>query len=420
MFTDRISDYFEGVAAKYLSAVDADPNRSHQHEIGGLPAAGFKKFLGTPGKTEEFRFSAKQIYISDDVMAPEVVDCYVTWYDCRRKQPHRSPEFRLYYHDNAVTELLRAGDFLLVAKMRENSLVMIFAAAGSTVENQLRVMFGLDHVGERFTAGILDSIQLLLPLRLMLEELGIEINRSETGDDIWLERLIQKFGTGGFPSTLEFSAYARSSIENRVDPVARPDQTIIDWMEHEEKLFRIYERYLVQKRLREGFGDDSEDVDGFISFSLSVQNRRKSRVGHAFEGYLREIFNANNISYEQGGGKGFTTENNSKPDFIFPGFQSYHEVGFPDEKLFMLGAKTTCKDRWRQVLSEANRVTSKHLVTLEAAISERQTQEMMSHNLQLVVPSPIHSTYTVAQSDWLLSLQDFIRFVKKANGSDER
>jgi hypothetical protein len=408
MFTDRISDYFEGVAAKYLSAVDADPGRSNQHEIGGLPAAGFKKFLGTPGKNEESRFNAKQIYINDEAVAPEVVDGLVTWYDCRRKQPSRNPEYRLYYYNNAVTELLGEGDFLLVAKMRDGSLLMVFTPAGSTIENQLRVLFGLDHVDQRFSAGTLDSVQLLLPLRLMLENLGVEVSRIEYGDNIWLDKLIELFGGEKFPTTSAFSTYARSSIESVVDAMAHPDEAIVAWMEHEEKLFRIYERHLVQQRLRNGFGAAGDDVDEFISFSLSVQNRRKSRVGHAFEGHLDVLFKYHGLRFEQGRGKGFSTENNSKPDFIFPGFTEYRNHLFPSERLFMLGAKTTCKDRWRQVLSEANRIKNKHLVTLEAAISESQTNEMQSHNLQLVVPASLHSTYSRAQANWIISLSEFI------------
>lgn len=35
----------------------------------------------------------------------------------------------------------------------------------------------------------------------------------------------------------------------------------------------------------------------------------------------------------------------------------------------MLGAKTTIKERWRQVLEEANRIERKHLITLEPAVS---------------------------------------------------
>ncbi|MFT6043185.1 MAG: hypothetical protein ACI8TV_000600 [Porticoccaceae bacterium] len=412
MFTDRLSDYFEGVAAKYLSAVDADPVSSNQHEIGGLPAAGFKQYLGTPGKEQEYRFKAKQIYFTDESAAPETVDGDVTWYDCRRKKPHRSPEYRLYYTSNAVTELLGEGDFLLVAKQRDGSLLMLFTPAGSTIESQLRFLFGINHVGDRFKAGSVDAVQLHLPLRLMLEDLGIETGRSQTGDEIWLERLTSLFGGNSFPTTSAFSKYARESIEQTVDPLSDPDQAVLAWMDHEEKLFRIYERHLVQHRLREGFGENGDDVDGFISFSLSVQNRRKSRVGHAFEGYLNEIFRLHGLRFEQGRGKGFTTENNSKPDFIFPGFEAYRNPNFPVNNIYMLGAKTTCKDRWRQVLSEADRVAVKHLVTLEPAISERQTAEMQSHGLQLVVPAAIHSTYTTSQMGWLLDVDEFIGRVK--------
>ena len=415
MFSDRISDYFEGVAAKYLSAVDADPERSNQHEIGGLPAAGFKQYLGTPSKDQEYRFKTKQIYIADDSVAPETVEADVTWYDCRRKQPHRGPEYRLYYPTNAVTELLSEGDFLLVAKLRDDSLLMVFTPAGSTIERQLRVLFALDNVDERFKAGSVETRRLFLPLRLMLEDLGIETGQFETGDDVWLERLITLFGGEKFPTTSAFSKFARESIEQKVDPLADPDQTILNWMDHEEKLFRIYERHLVQDRLREGFGEDGADVDGFISFSLSVQNRRKSRVGHAFEHYLSEIFTAHGLRFEQGGGKGFTTENNSKPDFLFPNFESYKNPAFPTEHLHMLGAKTTCKDRWRQVLSEADKITSKHLITLEAAISERQTSEMQSQQLRLIIPKAIHSTYTSTQAKWLLTLETFVESIKPSN-----
>lgn len=54
-------------------------------------------------------------------------------------------------------------------------------------------------------------------------------------------------------------------------------------MEQEELLFRTLERHIVSTRLKEGFGNEKLDVDVFISFSLSVQNRRKSRVGYALE-----------------------------------------------------------------------------------------------------------------------------------------
>ena len=435
MFADKISQYFEGVAAKYLSAVDAEPTRSNGHEIGGLAAAGFKTHLGTPNKHEEFRFRAKQVYISDEADAPIVAESHVTWYDARRNKPARAAEYRLYYKDTQVMSCIAEGDFFLVAKLREGvlpntaaqlqtelsgedrgSLLMVFTPAGSSAEQQLRVMFGLDTVGSSFSAGILDSISLVLPLRMMLEELGVEVEVNPAQTDKWLDSLIAEFGGMQFPTTSVFSRFARESVETQVDPVRWPDAALMAWMDHEEALFRIYEHHLVQIKLREGFGEDGLDVDAFIDFSLSVQNRRKSRVGYAFERHLEHLFQYHELGFEQGRGKDKVTENNSKPDFIFPSFSAYRNPDFPASKLVMLGAKTTCKDRWRQVLSEADRIESKHLVTLEASISNAQLEEMRSHKLQLVVPQSIQKTYSSSQRLYLLDVEHFMDLVKKLCG----
>ena len=48
-------------------------------------------------------------------------------------------------------------------------------------------------------------------------------------------------------------------------------------------------------------------------------------------------------------------------------------------------------------------------MTLEPGISERQTDQMTSSNLQLVVPQPIQQTYTDSQRAWLWSLSEFLR-----------
>jgi hypothetical protein len=203
-----------------------------------------------------------------------------------------------------------------------------------------------------------------------------------------------------FPPTRTFSSYARSTLPDVV-AADDPDAVLMAWMEREELLFRTLERELVRERLTQGFVDD---VDGFLQFSLSVQNRRKSRVGAALEGHLASIFDACRVRYTRTA----ATENKSKPDFLFPGINEYRDMGFPAERLTMLGAKTTCKDRWRQVLSEAAKIETKHLLTLEAAISQGQTDEMKAHKLQLVLPRSLHETYSLRQRSWLLSLRDLI------------
>ena len=90
------------------------------------------------------------------------------------------------------------------------------------------------------------------------------------------------------------------------------------------------------------------------------------------------------------------TENKAKPDFIFPGSNEYHDPDYNSGLLTMLGVKSSCKDRWRQVLVEADRIENKHLLTLEAGISKNQTDEMEVKNLQLVIPKRLHNSYSVA------------------------
>ncbi|WP_342365184.1 type II restriction endonuclease, partial [Pseudomonas syringae] len=46
---------------------------------------------------------------------------------------------------------------------------------------------------------------------------------------------------------------------------------------------------------------------------------------------MTEVFKAHGLLFEQGGRKGFTTENNSKPDFVFPSFRAYKDENFPNE-----------------------------------------------------------------------------------------
>ena len=130
------------------------------------------------------------------------------------------------------------------------------------------------------------------------------------------------------------------------------------WLNHEEAIFRWLERRIVSGRIVEGFvSEDSVDVDGFLNFSLSVQNKWKSRMGDSFQNQLSAVFDAHELRY----GEQVTTEINMKPDFIFPGRVEYFDSRFDVTLLTMWGAKWTCKDRWSQILPEAKRIPLKHL-----------------------------------------------------------
>lgn len=137
-------------------------------------------------------------------------------------------------------------------------------------------------------------------------------------------------------------------------------------------------------------------------------NRRKSRAGWAFGNHIEALLLAHSITFKREG----MTEKRNGPDFLFPGEAAYRDLSWPSEKLTMLGAKTSCKDRWRQVLAEANRIDEKHLITLEPGISGTQTDEMKAQKLRLVVPSGLHQTYREEQKTWLFNVSNFLELVK--------
>lgn len=184
-----------------------------------------------------------------------------------------------------------------------------------------------------------------------------------------------------------------------------PDEIIYMAYQREEMLFRVYERHEAEEVFPKFV--NPIDVDGILSYSMSLFQRRKSRAGKSLEHSVEALLTARNIRYTAQA----TTENHETPDFLFPSEELYHDERFPASGLTLLGAKTTCKDRWRQVLSEGKRVERKHLVTLEGAISTRQTDDMRAKNLQLVVPVPLHHTYTDEQQGWLWSVRQFFDLV---------
>lgn len=398
-----LSQYFESVAAKKLSAVEINTEISHQHEFNG--SRELRRVLGTE---RIIQFPTKFLWLEEQNSALSE-NGSVTWYDARENHPKRS-EFRLYFSANSVMSMAVENDTLFIAKRTDGTLLIIIAVSGTTIESQLYWLFGIAvPEGNDYGLSEIDKTNdhaLDFATRFILDELGIEVEEPENDR---LDSLLDQFDNR-FPSTAIFSKFARESLGFPVNEIEDPDHALISFMDWEEKLFRRLERHIVASRLHEGFHNgDFPDIDGFITFSLSVQNRRKSRVGYAFEDHLSEILQKNDLKFARKA----ETENKAKPDFLFPGIEFYRDPLFPADQLTMLGTKTTCKDRWRQLLSEAAKIPEKHLLTLEPGISENQTTEMRSHNIQLILPQAIHQTYSIEQQDWLLNLKEFISLVDR-------
>ena len=216
-----------------------------------------------------------------------------------------------------------------------------------------------------------------------------------------------------FPDTVEMASFVRKCVINakkytdqRISNEA--DRIILEWTDAEYQLFRGLE----EKIYRPVFTRPFDSCQSLVDFSNTILNRRKSRAGKSLEHHLAEIFTASRLRFEEQ----VITENNKKPDFIFPDGESYHNIWFPADKLTMLGAKTTCKDRWRQVLNEADKIPHKHLFTLQRGVSKNQLLEMKDENLTLVVPKDNKSLFLPEFHDNIMSLSDFIVMVRERQG----
>lgn len=131
------------------------------------------------------------------------------------------------------------------------------------------------------------------------------------------------------------------------------------------------------------------------------------RIRAATEG-PRAIFLEEGLREDRDFAYNKASEGRHRPDFLFPSAEAYRDPTFPSDRLRMLAVKTTCRDRWRQVLNEASRIERKHLLTLQEGVSEHQFREMTEANVQLVVPEPLFAKFRSAIRPDLQTLESFI------------
>ena len=400
------SDHFEGVAFKRLSDADTGRGMSRQHEI-GITTAMREGFLA--------RLAADAIettYVRlDDESEPLTMEASATHYDARRSKSERDEEWRLYYKTNPVTERMSPGDALLLVLTKERKLLFFVAREASEAEQQLFRIFGTN-AGEQppasreFTG---HDGELNYQSWDFFKSLDI-LKRNQTETKL-LDSLINDLGDK-FPNGRELSRIARDSLPE-IDARTNPDSALVDWLARETLLFEHIEaKFLAEQMGPEFVKDGTVNVKDFLNLAKATLNRRSCRRGWSLEYHIAAILDAFDLEYEHQA----RTENGHKPDFLFPSADAYAGGVKGDICLVMLGAKSTCKDRWRQVLAEAEKIPNKHLLTLQDGISENQTAQMRASNLRLVVPTSIQSEYTPAQRKWLLSVQDFIDMVKCRQG----
>ena len=281
------------------------------------------------------------------------------------------------------------GDLLIIAKFTEED----YAGYVLNFDEDIDEFFATFNLAPDETNQLIDVAGIVKPdekIALLLQEFTGRFN--------------------SFPETRQMAQGARDCF-NKAYNIAdktlkdKPDEILVSWVDTEYRLFKCMEEKVYADAVNRPFGS----IDAFVQMANEVLNRRKSRAGKSLEHHLADIFAINKLVFEEQA----VTEDNKKPDFLFPNGKCYHNLLFPADNLIVLGAKTTCKDRWRQVLTEADRVNIKFLFTLQQGISKNQLKEMHDSHLKLVVPHKYITSFPQEYQSELFDLAGFIQMVRK-------
>jgi hypothetical protein len=177
----------------------------------------------------------------------------------------------------------------------------------------------------------------------------------------------------------------------------------------EYRLFKAVERKVCGPLVSKLFAS----IDEFLAIAQSILQRRKARAGRSLEHHVEYLLGLASLPFETQ-----VEVDGTKPDILIPSKRAYLDPSWPVDRLFVLGLKTTCKDRWRQVTQEAPRISQKHILTLQNGISAPQMEQMRISHVTLVVPKSLHEMYPPESRNQVLQVDQFIGQVKSKLSSD--
>lgn len=378
----------EIVYTKFMSANDSGETRSHQSGIllGNIMFGVF--FDGQPptnGAPIRRRVEAVVQGDPEDTRELSVI-YYPSKTEMRITRWGRGDQFILpEYTGSLFVLVVHRPDKIFVYRFDTDDSITDFLAGVGIDSTQTNSIIGSDHIARTKSL----EEQLRDALQQAAQQLMLSV------DD--------------FPTTTQMSQTARQIEDHVLDHIERittdPDSKLVSWTNVEYSLFKLVEQIRYRDVMNRGFNN----VEDFVAVANSILNRRKSRAGKGFESHVAAILDGNQVRYTPQA----ITEERKKPDFIFPSIKQYKQSSFPVAGLTSLAVKTTCKDRWRQVITEADRLkdSPKYLLTLQQGISKNQLREMESENVQLVVPKEYIASYPPEYKSKIMRVSDFVKLV---------
>ena len=121
---------------------------------------------------------------------------------------------------------------------------------------------------------------------------------------------------------------------------------------------------------------------------LDASQQRKTRVGAGFESHIRKMLQTGSIPHEEQ-----AVVSTRRPDFVLPNKNLYVKKS---ADALVLAAKTTLRERWKQVPMEQRNCTV-FLATMDEKVTRSAVREMADLQITLVVPESFKSKGTVIE-----------------------
>ena len=208
------------------------------------------------------------------------------------------------------------------------------------------------------------------------------------------------------PATLELARKARSAFLEKhgletLDPfrMETPGDALREISrEIEWELFKEFQRRERSVELvRIVMGDEGkpmqpagvirrlvEELPRIDALMLSAAQQRKSRAGYSYEHHIEAMLQGGRIPFE----KQVVIEARKRPDFILPSL-AFVNGSSPDAGTgLILSAKTTLRERWKQVEREKG-TRRLFLTTVDENIAGNAIEDMASIGVHLVIPESL-------------------------------
>lgn len=366
---------------RYITGNDTGKTGSHQAGF-YIPKEAARLLFDTPVERGENKDRFVEIKWQNDF----ITHSRFIYYGSKTRNEYRITRFGRnfpFFEDENV------GDLMILAQITPDNYAGYVLSSDEDIDDFLSYF----NLSPNNTNQLIDTERSIKPN----EQLGILLNT-----------FVQQ--QQDFPDTriMALTAYNTFNMAFKITPpqiVKNPDAVLLQWIDTEYSLFQRMEEKVYTPIISRPFSN----IKIFIEIANQILNRRKSRAGKSLEHHLAKVFDCFNILYEEQ----VITEERKKPDFIFPNSKCYHNFKFPADLLISLAAKTTCKDRWRQILNEADRIDRKHLFTLQQAISKNQLEEMKKENVKLVVPHNYIKSFPKEHQNDIWDLLTFLRYTKE-------